>query len=458
MVPRPPLGDPSSKPSPPSSEYGTMSQGYPNPSQFSPFPAGWSGQWPHPPNPFPLSRPPPSIHQNPSFHGWSSPHPPAHPPPAPQFMVSVQQHQVIHAQAPMTPVPSAAQCPPPAVVSAPPTPQMPYGSFHHCSECHQLRSKRFHREHPLIPGQIPPPGVCRRCTGEHRSESEKIKEKEKPAIEEESVQIMDERGRGFSIHDRRYPGTPPIEVIHIKRTMSDEKRPRTLTLDEVNMREKPDEPTKSEAPLLGHTLSSAVSQERRKSEVRLQSAERYRHAERRILSHPEPFKVVPHDDQLHSRPPSNPRGRSPRRPSPPRRQSSAVTSYFPPESPRTQSYKATAEPQRIFVRPSESPPRYRVRYREASPLRSILRSTSGHRSTSTEHRQLPPRNDEPASAPSGASQVRFAHGTFTRRRNSISDGQDDVAPLRRQRYRTHVDGQGSGDDYMQGMYRQILEQ
>lgn len=40
---------------------------------------------------------------------------------------------------------------------------------HTCSSCGKYRSPNYHSRHPLAPGEVPRPGVCRKCVKEHTS-------------------------------------------------------------------------------------------------------------------------------------------------------------------------------------------------------------------------------------------------------------------------------------------------
>jgi hypothetical protein len=67
------------------------------------------------------------------------------------------------------PPPHAAQAPP--LPPPPPEPeeaalpaQIKFVACHHCGVCGRPRSHAYHREHPLIPGQVAPSGTCRKCT------------------------------------------------------------------------------------------------------------------------------------------------------------------------------------------------------------------------------------------------------------------------------------------------------
>ena len=40
---------------------------------------------------------------------------------------------------------------------------------HTCSSCGKFRSPSYHSRHPLAPGELPKPGVCRKCVKEHTS-------------------------------------------------------------------------------------------------------------------------------------------------------------------------------------------------------------------------------------------------------------------------------------------------
>lgn len=40
---------------------------------------------------------------------------------------------------------------------------------HTCSSCGKFRSPNYHSRHPLAPGELPRPGVCRKCVKEHTS-------------------------------------------------------------------------------------------------------------------------------------------------------------------------------------------------------------------------------------------------------------------------------------------------
>lgn len=42
---------------------------------------------------------------------------------------------------------------------------------HICGHCGGLRSKRYHLQHPIVPGEIPIPGFCRRCQRDASSTS-----------------------------------------------------------------------------------------------------------------------------------------------------------------------------------------------------------------------------------------------------------------------------------------------
>ncbi|KAF2085664.1 hypothetical protein K490DRAFT_67546 [Saccharata proteae CBS 121410] len=90
--------------------------------------------------------------------------------------------------------------------------------YHICAVCRRPRSSRYHKEHPIFPGQQVIPEVCRKCrtarssstdTGE-RPDDKVIVNKGKFAVREtERVRIMDEvplrRERGRSPSRRRKP-------------------------------------------------------------------------------------------------------------------------------------------------------------------------------------------------------------------------------------------------------------
>ncbi|OCK78871.1 hypothetical protein K432DRAFT_394392 [Lepidopterella palustris CBS 459.81] len=46
---------------------------------------------------------------------------------------------------------------------------IPGGQIHLCALCGKRRSRKYQRQHPLLPGQIPEPGICSRpeCTRAH---------------------------------------------------------------------------------------------------------------------------------------------------------------------------------------------------------------------------------------------------------------------------------------------------
>ena len=46
---------------------------------------------------------------------------------------------------------------------------------HTCSSCGKFRSPSYHSRHPLAPGELPKPGVCRKCIKEHTSSEDSDK-------------------------------------------------------------------------------------------------------------------------------------------------------------------------------------------------------------------------------------------------------------------------------------------
>lgn len=85
----------------------------------------------------------------------------------------------------------------------PPPPIHPYSPVqcHTCAECKRPRSTRYHRDHPIIPGRIYQPGVCRRCRGSKSSSDSNHEARGRLArLEKETIHMTvresnDERGR-----------------------------------------------------------------------------------------------------------------------------------------------------------------------------------------------------------------------------------------------------------------------
>jgi hypothetical protein len=98
-------------------------------------PPGWIF-YPYPPL---VVYPPPQVAQIPQ-----APQLPPPPPPEPA-------HEL--------PPPGPAHELPPALPA-----QIKFVACHHCGVCGRPRSHAYHRQYPLIPGQVAPAGVCRKCS------------------------------------------------------------------------------------------------------------------------------------------------------------------------------------------------------------------------------------------------------------------------------------------------------
>lgn len=126
-----------------------------------------------------------------------------------------------------------------------------YLAAHHCSECGRLRSKEYHRQHPLTPGTVASSGPCRRCrhrdshrfeeidekvqgsrrhehrsSGQHRVYTETTIRQERsisPAPRRESSP----RGRRYSRPERCEEGE--VRYRHVSVRRSSEEQPRNVS-------------------------------------------------------------------------------------------------------------------------------------------------------------------------------------------------------------------------------------
>jgi len=86
--------------------------------------------------------------------------------------------------------------------------------FHYCARCGRHRSKRYHREHPLMPRSTPVSGICRRCLPPHTLGGDANEVRGRGAGRTEVQEILIHRGQGAPLAQRC---RSPIETIRVTR-------------------------------------------------------------------------------------------------------------------------------------------------------------------------------------------------------------------------------------------------
>ena len=126
-----------------------------------------------------LQRPPDGAKQEPKR--YPAPHPNMYPiPPPPMTTFPTQPLPLDAYQQPL---------PPGARVISPPRFPTADELKYKCSVCGRFRSPRYHYRHPIPPGELPRPTVCRRCreAATDSEDSDSYEEKRQPSARSRSV-------------------------------------------------------------------------------------------------------------------------------------------------------------------------------------------------------------------------------------------------------------------------------
>lgn len=167
----------------------------------------------------------------------------------------------------------------------PPPPIYPYPvQCHTCAQCKRPRSRRYHRDHPIIPGRTYRPEVCRRCQGsKSSSDSDREARRRLARLEKDTIHVTvrdfnDERGRRPRFTEEGPPRSQSTSHAEIQIRFNDhEDETRPPHRERGRHRVESHERIPCLPPPRPHSLDPSYSQSRQD-------------AERRIASHPQAYR------------------------------------------------------------------------------------------------------------------------------------------------------------------------